>query len=96
MGVHEFVVVGLQLPVILEHLVQLLAKSLFISFDARQLMACLFSFGLFLIKQALILALNLCNALGCDFVRSLGSIKLIPHRFDHFLTTLSVRALGLG
>lgn len=87
--------VGLQLPVILEHLVQLLAKSLFISFDARQLMACLFALGLFLIKQALVLALNLCDALGCDFVRSLGSIKLISHLF-HFLSTLSVRALRLG
>ena len=87
--------VGLQLPVILEHLVQLLAKSLFISFNARQLMACLFALGLFLIKQALVLALNLCDALGCDFVRSLGSIKLIAHLF-HFLSTLSVRALRLG
>ena len=88
--------VGLQLPVILEHLVQLLAKSLFISLDARQFLACLFAFSLFLIKQALVLAFDLCNALGCDLMRSLGSIKLVSHLLNHFLATLPVRALRLG
>ena len=69
--VHEIVMIGFQLPVILEHLVQLVAESLFIRFDSRQLLSSLFPLILFLVEYALVLAFNLCNPLRSDAMSSL-------------------------
>lgn len=94
MSVHQFVMAGLELPVVLQHLVELLTESLFVCLHARQLLLRLLDLSLLLVEDALVLRFNLGHSLRGDSVGALRGLELVTHLVDHFLAAAG-RPLGL-